>query len=276
MGGKDNMKDSYSVKLLDIVDEGSRRATYIFEKPDDFNWEEGSHISLGLDGCIVDGMKNKSMIREFSIATTVDENKVVISTRLDSSDSEYKKHLSKIHVGDTCSIFGCGSRMKLRRENKNIVLISMGVGMATMRPLITSYLRNQDGIGSLTNIVVNRSNDYLYKKELVDSPDKNYKNICYKGRKEYKEMLMKNDYGDAIFYIVGSNEFLKDSVNLLRDKGVAVEDIMIDKDRSKLEAYYDANSYENMQVKNYGASASFTPLAFAMGGCSCGGNCTCK
>lgn len=271
------MKDNFSVKLIDIIDEGNKRATYIFDKPSDFNWDEGSHISLGLEDCFIDGKRNKARVREFSIATTIDEDKVVISTRLDSSESEYKKLLSQMKIGDSCSIFGCGSRMKLRRENKNVVLISMGVGMATMRPLITSYLKNQEGIGSMTNIVVNKSNNYLYKKELLDSPKKNFKNICYTGRQQYKENLMKDDFGQAVYYIVGSNAFLKDSVNLLREKGVAVEDIMIDKERTKLESYYDANSYENMQVKNYSAtSASFTPLAFAMGGCSCGGNCTCK
>jgi len=274
------MKDAYFVNIKEIIDEGNRRATYIFNRPEDMTWEEGSNISLALREALVDGKINKNLSRKFSIATTVDEDLVAISTRLDSSDSDYKKVLANLCVGDGCIIYDSQSHMPIRRENKKLVMISMGVGMATIRPIIKTYMKDMDGITGILNICVDRSGDYLYKDEISNNLDKKIETLVAKSRHELNDILndeYKIEYENSIFYIVGSKEFLKDTISSLKKRGVNKDFIMIDKSKAALETYYNSDKYEGLKVKDYhNISEKFIPLAFAGGGCSCGGNCTCK
>lgn len=271
---------TYKVRIKNIIDEGKKRATYVFEKPKEFSWQEGSHISLALEEGLTNGQVNKDLMRKFSIATTLDEGVISISTRLDSSDSIYKKKLSTLCPGDQCYIYGCESKMPIRREDKNLVFISMGVGMATMRPIIRTYQQDQTGVRSVKNICVDRTGDHLYKDEISCDKSLNIDTLVAKSRGEFKDILddgLSIDYNDSIFYIVGSNEFLKDTIKLLKDKNVRKENIMIDKSSESLEKYYNVPSYETMKVKDYQKfSSSFMPLGLTPGACSCGGNCTCK
>lgn len=269
------MNNVFSLKITDIIDEGSNRMTYLLEKPDDFKWDEGSHISVALDGYKVNGKLDNRMIRKFSIFTMDYEKRIGITTRLDSSESEYKKKMSKFCIGDLCHIIEYGSRMKLRRENRPVVLISMGVGMATMRPLIKSFLDDESGIPYITNIVVNKSSDYLYKDELEVLENDKYKTINFKGRKELKNGLKEMDFNNAIFYVVGSKDFLKSTIEILKTKGADNKSVMIDRNEGIIDLYFDKNDYESMKVKNYGISKKFVPLVIP-NGCACGGNCTCK
>lgn len=274
------MKDTYFIKVKDIIDEGKNRATYIFDRPENFDWEEGSHISLALKEALVDGSFDKTLVRKFSIATTVDEDVLSVSTRLDSSDSEYKERLSRICVGDECILYGCESHMPLRRENKKIVLISMGVGMATMRPIIKTYLDDTRGVDGIQNICVDRTGDYLYRSEISCDIENNLETIVAKSRNDIKDILANPtiiDYRNSIFYIVGSKDFIKSIIRILKSNGVGQDSIMIDKSKAALETYFNAEKYDGLKVKEYHKTSNkFMPLAFAGGGCSCGGNCTCK
>lgn len=274
------MKDTYFVKIKEIINEGKNRSTYIFDIPEEMKWVEGSHISLALKEALVDGKFDKTLVRKFYIATTIDEGKIALSTRLDSSDSDYKKKLSNMCVGDECILYGCESHMPIRRENKKLVLISMGVGMATMRPIIKTYLGDTRGVDGIQNICVDRTGDYLYRSEISCDIENNLETIVAKSRSDIKDILGNRnivDYHNSIFYIVGSKDFLKSIIKILKYNGVGQDSIMIDKSKAVLETYFNAEKYDVLKVKEYHKTSNkFMPLAFAGGGCSCGGNCTCK
>lgn len=269
------MSEIITLKITDIIDEGNNIKTYIFNKPEDFNWDEGSHISIGLKDYRKDGKLDNRLIRKFSIFTMNYEDKVGITTRLDSSDSDYKKIMSELKVGDDCHIIEYGSRMRLRREDRDIALISMGVGMATMRPIIKEFLDNDSNVKSITNIIVTKTKNYLYSDELDGLESDRYKNLCFNGRNDFKNGLKNLELDNAIYYVVGSKEFLKETIEILKEKGADSKSIMIDKNEGIIEIYFDENDYENMEVKNYGVSKKFVPLVIP-NGCACGGNCTCK
>ena len=229
----------YRVKITDIIEEAHGTKTYILEKPEDFTWVEGSHTHIGMVGYDEGEKPNKAWVRHMSIMTLPEENKIGFTTRILSPYSEFKEKLSKLHIGDEIILFKIGSRMNLRRENRPIVLISMGVGIATMRPLIHSYIKEQTGIPNIININVDSSNEFIYKAELDNLTNMHYQNYWLGSRKEFYETLdTVSEQSDAIYYIVGSDGFIKDVIKLLKNKMVSENSILIDKKEEILGNYF--------------------------------------
>lgn len=229
----------HRLKIIDIVNEGNDTKTFYLEKPNEFNWEEGSHTHIALNNYEVDEVVNKSLVRHMSIMTLAHENKIGFTTRFPNQKSEYKTLLSDYQIGDEINLFKLGSRMKLRRENKRIVLLSMGVGIATMRPLILAYNQDQTGIPQLVHINVD-SNPTIYKKEFESFKNDQLTNHWTHSRVEYFQRLTETiSQTDSLYYIVGSDTFLRTNIQKLKLAGVKVEDIIIDKKDGILNLYYD-------------------------------------
>ena len=228
----------HTVKILEIIDEGIDTKTFYLEKPVDFNWEEGSHTHIALDGYDSNEVPNKSLVRHMSIMTLAHENRIGFTTRFPSQKSEYKTLLSTYQVGDKLSLFKLGSRMSLRRENRPIVLLSMGVGIATMRPLILSYIQNKQGISGLTHINVD-PHPTIYRNDIESIQDETFTHIWTKTRVEYYQKLTELLRKDSIYYIVGSDTFLRSNIQKLKSIGIKIEDIMIDKKEGILRLYYE-------------------------------------
>ncbi len=228
----------HTVRILEIIDEGIDTKTFYLEKPVDFNWEEGSHTHIALDGYDSNEVPNKSLVRHMSIMTLAQENRIGFTTRFPSQKSEYKTLLSTYQVGDKLSLFKLGSRMSLRRENRPIVLLSMGVGIATMRPLILSYIQNKQGISGLTHINVD-PHPIIYRNDIETIQDEKFTHIWTKTRVEYYQKLTELLRKDSIYYIVGSDTFLRSNIQKLKSIGIKIEDIMIDKKEGILRLYYE-------------------------------------
>ena len=228
----------HTLKIVEIVEEGIDTKTFYLEKPEDFNWEEGSHTHIALNGYDSNEVPNKSLVRHMSIMTLAQENRIGFTTRFPSQKSEYKTLLSNYRVGDVISIFKLGSRMSLRRENRPIVLLSMGVGIATMRPLILSYIQNKQSIRGLTHINVD-PHPTIYRNDIESIQDETFVNIWTKTRVEYYQKLTELIKKDSIYYIVGSDTFLRSNIQKLKSIGVKIEDIMIDKKEGILRLYYE-------------------------------------
>ncbi|WP_437130741.1 hypothetical protein [Peptostreptococcus russellii] len=269
------MSDIFAVKLIDIIDEGDKRVSLYFDIPKDFVWEAGAHISLALEGYDNKRSVNKDYVRKFSIQTLMNEGKIGVTTRLDSSDSVYKEKIASLKIGDYCYIIESGCRMSLRRENKDIVLISMGVGMATMRPLVHAFEECPDGIRSLTNICVNKTDNILYKNEFDSMKDICDSHCCH-NREELKVDLAEicKESKDKIFYLVGSKPFVENMVSQLRGHNVAKENIVIDKKTGVLDGIYAGASFNS--YKDFKSSSSFKAIELPKKPCDCNGNCTCK
>ncbi len=232
--------EKYKVKITDIRKEAEGIWTFELEKPDHLVWEEGAHTHIGLAGFDEGEVPNKSLVRHMSIMTLADEGRVGFTTRVPSSSSEFKEKASKLKIGDEVTLFKVGSRMRLRRENRPIILLSMGVGIATMRPVILAYSKDKSGIPSLINVTVQSSGEFIFKNELDQLVIENYKNYWLGSRVEfYKTLEELSVTKDALYYIVGSDEFIKDIIQQLRSKNVKDKDIILDKKEEKLPLYFD-------------------------------------
>ncbi|WP_271813137.1 hypothetical protein [Clostridium beijerinckii] len=222
--------EKYTLKIIDIIDETDNTRTYFFEKPENLTWEPGSHTHIGHIGFDSGDQPRKEWVRHMSIITLPEENKIAITTRVPGSKSEFKNKLAELKTGDEVVFFKIGSRMGLRRINRPIILISMGVGIATMRPLILSFINDKTNIPYLLNINIDSSDKFVFKNQLDKLADENYKNYWINSRTSFYEMLsklMKSE--NAIYYVVGSDAFIKDIIQRLRVNSIKIEEIIIDR-----------------------------------------------
>lgn len=231
----------YKLKIIDIINEAKGTKTYYFEKPKDLTWEAGSHTHIGIIGFDEGEKPNKSLVRHMSIMTLPTENKVGFTTRVPRSCSEFKTKLLNLNVNDEIVMFKLESKLTLRRLNRPIILLSMGVGIAAMRPIILNFIKNKSNIPYLVNVNVDSSNDFIFKDELDNLSDETYKNYWLNSRKVfYTELEQLTQIDNPIYYIVGSYEFIKETIQNLKSKNVNISDIVIDQKDEVLNQLFGA------------------------------------
>lgn len=230
----------YRVKILDIKDEYKNVKTYTLEKPEGLSWDEGSSFHLAIPGFNEGGEVNKKLVHHLSINTLYDEDTVSFTTKFSIRKSDFKKALAEKKVGDYLEFFKIKCHMKLRREGRPLVLLSMGIGLTTMRPLINKFKKNPTGIPELVSINVNRKENHLFEAEISSIDNALFKQVWVESRRDFFEMVKQMEVRNGIFYVVGSNEFLLDCIYSLRKLGVADEDIMIDLKEKKRELMFKA------------------------------------
>ena len=84
------------------------------------------------------------------------------------------------------------------------------------------------------------SNPTIYKEEFESLNNNQFKNYWTLSRVEYFQRLTEVISQDnTIYYIVGSDTFLRSNIQKLKLAGVKVENIVIDKKDGILNLYYD-------------------------------------
>jgi ferredoxin-NADP reductase len=225
----------YWTKINKIIQETPEVKTYLLDCPEDFTWEEGSHTHFALEGFNAGEKPNKSLVRHMSISTLPHEDSIGITTRIREQCSEFKTILRNLEVGDNVALFKTHSNVPLRRENKNVYLLSSGVGLATFRPLVLEYFERPDNVNQLHSLNIHSSKEFLFPNIFKSAPDKNFTAQFVDNRKDYyeevKNLLVDKD---GLFYVVGSDEFLVQNIEVLREQGIKREQIMLDKREKQL------------------------------------------
>lgn len=231
--------EKYRLSIVDIIEESPNTKTYILEKPESLTWDEGSHIHLALEDYDKDELPNKALVRHMSIMSNWDEDKLAFTTRFIEPYSPFKLGLAHLTKGDHLKVFKVNSRMTLRRENRPLVLISMGVGLATMRPLVHRYHQDSTNIPLLVNMNVDAHEKALYQDELEGLRNERIQLNWCKSRLELFNALETLNTENPIYYVVGSDLFLRTILKRLKAKGVSKDAIMIDKKSHMLDLYYE-------------------------------------
>ncbi|MBB4825904.1 ferredoxin--NADP+ reductase [Sporosarcina luteola] len=220
----------YWTKINQIIEETSEVKTYLLDCPKDFTWEEGSHTHFALEGFNAGEKPNRGLIRHMSISTLPHEHSIGITTRIREQCSEFKSTLRKLKVGDEVALFKTHSNIPLKREDKNVYLLSSGVGLATFRPIVLDYFDRADNVNQIHSLNIDSSNEFLFTTIFESSPEKKFTSEFVDNRVDYYEKV-KNLAADkdGLFYVVGSDEFLVQNITLLREQGIKAEQIMLDK-----------------------------------------------
>ena len=231
--------EKYRLSIVDIIDESPNTKTYILEKPEELTWDEGSHIHCALEAYDNDELPNKALVRHMSIMSNSDENSLAFTTRFQEPYSLFKEGLSKLKKGDHLKVFKVNSRMHLRREDRPLVLISMGVGLATIRPLLHRFHQDPTNIPSIVCLNVDAHEKALYQDELEGLLNMRIQLHWCKSRIELFNTLDTVDIVDPIYYVVGSDLFLRTLLKRLKAKGISKDSIVIDKKSHMLDLYYE-------------------------------------
>ncbi len=224
----------YWTKINKIIDETSEVKTFLLDCPEDFTWEEGSITHLALSGFNAGEKQNSNLIRHMSINTLPYEESIGITTRIKETSSEFKTALKYHQVGDEVALFKTRCNVPLRREDKNIYLLSSGVGLTAFRPLVLNYFESADNVTHLHSLSIDSANDFLFPNIFESRPDKSFTSHIVDNRKNYYEEVEKLATDkDGLFYILGSDEFLVQNIEVLIGLGIKAEQIMIDKKEKK-------------------------------------------
>ena len=225
----------YWTKINKIIEETPEVRTYLLDLPEGFTWQEGSHTHFALEGFNAGEKPNRGLIRHMSISTLPHENSIGITTRIREQCSEFKAALRNLEIGDEVAIFKTHSNVPLKREDKNVYLLSSGVGLATFRPLVLDYFERADQVNQIHSLNIDSSKDFLFTNVFESAPDKKFTSQFVDNRSDYYERVMKLAADkDGLFYVVGSDDFLMENIKLLREQGVKTEQIMLDKREQSL------------------------------------------
>ena len=164
----------YWTKINKIIDETPEVKTYMLDCPEGFTWEEGAHTHFAFEGFNAGEKPNRGLIRHMSISTLPYEKSIGITTRIKEQCSEFKDILRNMEVGHEVALFKTHSNVPLKRENKNVYLLSSGVGLATFRPLILDYLNRADGVNHMHSLNIDSSKDYLFPTVFETAPDQKF------------------------------------------------------------------------------------------------------
>src|SRR5690606_5653522 len=112
---------------------------------------------------------------------------------------------------------------------------------ATFRPLVLDYLERSEHINQMHSLNIDSSKDFLFTNIFETEPDKKFTSQFVDNREDYYEEV-KNlaEDRDGIFYIVGSDEFLLQNIEVLREQGIKPEQIMLDKREKQLPEFLSA------------------------------------
>lgn len=228
----------YWTRINKIVDETSEIKTYLLDCPEGFTWEEGAHTHLALEGFNAGDKPNKSLVRHMSITTLPEENIIGITTRIREQCSEYKAILRNSGVGDQVALFKTHSNVPLKKDANNIYLLSSGVGLATFRPLVLEFLERPGNIDHMHSLNIDSSKEFIFTDIVKSNPEKNFTAQFVDNRKDYYEAV-KNLAADkdGVYYVVGSDEFLVQNIEVLRDQGITSNQIMLDKREHRLQEF---------------------------------------
>lgn len=229
----------FTIQLQSINKEAENTYTFTFPIPEDFSWKEGACVHFAHSQFdISKGKKaNKDFVRHLSISSLPDEGVMSFTTRIPEIRSGFKQELLQAKPGDSFSLFKPENRLELKREGKPIILISAGVGIAATRTMIRAYVLNQKHIPSLLHINIDSSGMYLYQDDITqyECTTQGLTNIFVNSRDDLYQELAGKFLDDAIYYIVGGDEFLFDVSKWLMSRGISISSIILDKKAS----FYD-------------------------------------
>jgi len=117
-----------------------------------------------------------------------------------------------------------------------VYLLSAGVGLATFRPIILQYQTDKNGIPHMHSLNVDSTRTELFKTQL--SSHEQFGHAYVESRSAYYDAVkaMTADK-EGLFYIVGSDEFLRDTINVLQGANIPKAQIMIDKRQDQLDTF---------------------------------------
>lgn len=222
--------ENINLQLKAVTQHNKDTYSFDFISEDPVFWKEGDSSKVILD---IDGYKEG---RKLSLVTLPFEDTIRYTTRIRKNPSLFKEFLGKLQVGDKVESTYPSGEFYLRRDGRPALLLSNGVGLATMRSLIKAFNNDSTHVNKMTQINVDNSGR-LYQDEMEGLAKDNlfFSSIYTANREEFYDVLdyesQKLMFQTGIIpnvYVVGSDRFVIDVSSYLMSVGYDQNQIITD------------------------------------------------
>lgn len=193
---------------------------------DDIRWTPGEHAIFTLPGKQMKGRK----FRLFSIASTPNEEYILLGTRVRHPSGTFKNELIRMKQGEPVHMRGPFGWFKVRDETSPIVLFASGVGVTPIRSILKSLEHDES---RPIEILYASNSGYLFEDEIEQFVKNNahmkLHKTMHRQDTEQRLMLLAREYGNAAhYYISGALPVLQSTKKLLRSSEIKRNRIVSD------------------------------------------------
>lgn len=119
--------------LREIVEETSEIFSFVFEIPERLEWIPGQHGIFRY--CDRDIAEDKGF-RIFSIASIMEEEMMMFSTRITGESTDFKQQLLKMTPGEAMTVEGISGKFKIEDYSRKTCIMAGGIGITPVRALL--------------------------------------------------------------------------------------------------------------------------------------------
>lgn len=216
------------IKLIEKRQETSDSYLFSFQFKPELEWKAGQHGMFAFKGEKQDG----GNFRPFSVASTKDENIITILTKIGNTPSGFKSKLKSMEAGDIITLRGPFGGFYISDYTRPMVMIAGGVGISPMRALLKE-IDKKDVVTDVRLLYIDSNEEYAFKEELErtarDNP--NLSVHFFNNRKHLDDELLdfiNRHNNNAVYFISGSPNMVKDIKNKIAVKGIKKRNIIND------------------------------------------------
>lgn len=100
-------------------------------------------------------------------------------------------------------------------------------------------MERPDHINRIHSLTIDSTQDYLFTDVFESAPGKSFTAQYVNNRNDYYEEVKKLAADqDGLFYVVGSDEFILQNIDVLREQGIKPEQIVLDKRERQLANFF--------------------------------------
>lgn len=229
MGFLEDLLPIFKKHALIFVDkkvEKGELVSFRFRGEESFNWKPGQHGIFKLENTNI-----KKPSRSFSIASTPDEENILISMRIPAEASEYKKALLELKEGDRITMRGPIGPFHID-NTKPILMIAAGIGITPFRALIKSAVYSENKPEAIKLLYIDSRREYLYESEFNQLKQEGMIDILYLSDREelYAEISKyTQEFGNqSDYFVAGPRTMVTSAKAALKTQGIKGSSIKSD------------------------------------------------
>lgn len=251
------MNKNYQIKLLSKEEVAVDTFSFIFEKPEDFEFKPGQYINMDLTGKILE-KDEKGSSRFFSIGSSICSKSLRFTTRI--SSSSFKKALKNLEIGEYVNISESKGRFGLKEDQKRHIFLIGGIGITPVLSILdtinceneTEIIKNEIIIFYSNHTISSTPFFHRFTEKYLDQVfiKSGYKvKMVFLITKELttdfpkifnsriNEAIIKNEsysffnvsrMQNIQYYIVGAPDFVKNINNFVQNIGIDKKEISLD------------------------------------------------
>jgi len=233
-------KGRYVLQLKDKIASGTMIGDFVFATDRPMRFRPGQYMewTLGLNH-----PDNRGNRRYFTIASSPTEDNLLLGVKFYPNSSTFKQRLSAMKYGEEIIASQVAGDFVLpRNKEKKLVFIAGGIGITPFRSMV-KYLMDTNDQRSIVLFYSSKSADEIVYNDIFSQAKKIGLKTVYtltdpqvpadwQGYQGYinAEMITKEvpDYLEREFYISGSHTMVSDFKEMLKNLGVAKQNIKTD------------------------------------------------